>query len=248
MSMKIETILAVVLVVGAGVAMQPAAVRAQGPAGTGTSQTPDSRTSPAASNATATKHEHEHLTYVRPSEKTKLTNYFFDGYGPYPIVGAAIVAGINQADGTPPEWGGGGTAFAKRWGSNYGINAVTTTSRYALSEVLHEDTLYYRCQCKGFFPRLGHALISTLIARHGDDGRYTFSVPDLVSPYVGTMTAAYAWYPGRFSYKDGFRMGNYNLLALAGGNVAIEFLYHGPHTFLSHIYLNNRHAAPESDH
>jgi hypothetical protein len=37
------------------------------------------------------------------------------------------------------------------------------------------------------------------------------------------------------------------LLALAGGNVALEFLYRGPHSKLSRIYLNNRHAAPEPD-
>src|ERR1700676_1219374 len=37
-------------------------------------------------------------TYVRPTEKTKLHNYFFDMIGPYPIVGAALVAGINQAE------------------------------------------------------------------------------------------------------------------------------------------------------
>ena len=63
------------------------------------------------------------------------------------------------------------------------------------------------------------------------------------------MTAVYGWYPGRYGAKDAFRMGNYNLLALAGGNIAIEFLYRGPHSFLSRVYLNNRHAAPnrESD-
>jgi hypothetical protein len=37
------------------------------------------------------------------------------------------------------------------------------------------------------------------------------------------------------------------LLALAVGNVAIEFLYRGPHSFLSKVYLNNRHAAPDPE-
>src|SRR5271170_3460109 len=36
------------------------------------------------------------LAYTRPTEKTKLHNYFFDAFGPYPLVGAAFVAGINQ--------------------------------------------------------------------------------------------------------------------------------------------------------
>src|ERR1700723_2679085 len=36
------------------------------------------------------------LTYRRPSEKVKLRNYFFDAFGPYPIVAAAALGGINQ--------------------------------------------------------------------------------------------------------------------------------------------------------
>jgi hypothetical protein len=184
------------------------------------------------------------LTYVRPTEKTKLKNYFFDAFGPYPIVGAALVAGINQAESTPPEWKQGAEAYGKRFGSNFGIAAISTTTRYALAEAFHEDTLYYRCECKGFFPRLSHAVTSSFTSRHGDDGHRVFSFPALVAPYAGTMTVVYGWYPDRYGAKDGFRMGNYNLLAYVGGNIALEFLYSGPHSWLSRLHLNNAHGAP----
>ena len=59
------------------------------------------------------------------------------------------------------------------------------------------------------------------------------------------MTAVYVWYPGRYNAKDGFRMGNYSLLAYAAGNVALEFLYSGPHSLLSRMHLNNGHGAPD---
>ena len=183
-------------------------------------------------------------TYMRPPQATKLRNYFFDAFGPYPIVGAGIAAGINQAYQTPPEWGQGAEAYSKRFSSDFGIAAVTTTTRYALSQAFHEDTMYYRCECKGVFRRLGHAVISTFTARRGDDGHRVFSFPDLVAPYAGTMTAVYGWYPGRFNYKDGFRMGNYSLLGYVGGNIALEFLYSGPHSWLSRMHLNNSHGAP----
>lgn len=245
--MKTKSVLAAVIFVMADLANCPAPMGAQALSGVGASQAPDSATSTTSSLSPDKTHAQRHITYERPTEKTKLRNYLFDAYGPYPIAGATIVAGINQADNTPPEWGGGAAAFGQRVGSNYGINAITTTTRYALSEALHQDTLYYRCQCTGFFPRLGHAVISTLAARHGNEGHYIFSVPALVAPYVGTMTATHTWYPGRYNAADAFRMGNYNLLALAGGNIAIEFLYHGPHTFLSRVHLNNTHAAPEPD-
>ncbi len=104
--------------------------------------------------------------------------------------------------------------------------------------------MYYRCECKGFFPRLGHALISTLTSRRGDDGHRVFSFPALVAPYAGSMTAVYAWYPGRYNAMDGFRIGNYNLLAYVGANIGLEFLYRGPHSWINRMHLNNAHGAP----
>ena len=89
-------------------------------------------------------------------------------------------------------------------------------------------------------------MISTFTARRGSDGRRVFSVPALVAPYVGTMTAVYGWYPDRYGAKDAFRMGNYNLLAYMVGNITLEFFYGGPHSLLSRMHLNNRHGAPSS--
>ena len=186
------------------------------------------------------------LTYTRPTQATKLHNYVFDAFGPYPLVGAALAAGINQAYDTPPEWKQGAAGYSRRFGSNFGIAAVSTTTRYGLAQVLGEDTLYYRCECKGVLPRLRHAVTSTLTARRGEDGHRVFSLPALIAPYAGTMTAVYAWYPDRYNGKDALRMGNYTMLGYVGGNIALEFIYSGPHSLLSRMHLNNTHAAPGS--
>src|SRR5208282_2151167 len=122
------------------------------------------------------------VTYMRPAQATKLRNYLFDAFGPYPVVGAAIAGGINQVQKTPPEWRQGAEGYSQRLGSDFGIAAVTTTTRYALSEAFHEDTLYYRCECKSVFRRLSHSVVSTFTARRGDDGHRVFSFPDLVAP------------------------------------------------------------------
>ena len=177
-----------------------------------------------------TTHPQPDLTYVHPTQKTKAHNYFFDAFGPYPIVGAAFAAGISQARGTPPEWKRGAEGYGERFGSNFAIAAVSTTTRYALAEAFREDTLYYRCECKGVFQRLSHAVISTLTARRGEDGHRVFSFPALVAPCAGTMTAVYGWYPGRYDAKDAFRMGNDAVLGFVGGNIGLEFLYSGPHS------------------
>lgn len=186
--------------------------------------------------------------YMRPTAKIKFHNYLFDTFGPYPIVGAGVAAGINQAYKTPPEWQQGAEGYGKRYASVFSIAAVSTTTRYTLAKAFREDTLYYRCECKGIFPRLRHAVVSTFMARRGSDGHRVFSFPALVAPYAGTMTAVYAWYPGRYNASDGFRMGNYSLLGYAGGNIALEFLYSGPHSWISRMHLNNGHGAQGSQH
>jgi hypothetical protein len=96
--------------------------------------------------------------------------------------------------------------------------------------------VYYRCECKGIFRRFGHVMISTVTARHGEDGHRRLSFLAIVAPYAGTMTAVYAWYPSRYGAKDALRMGNYNLLAFTGENFALEFLYGGPHTLFSRLH------------
>ena len=191
------------------------------------------------------------FVYSRPTEKMKIHTYLFDAFGPYPIVGAALIAAVNQREGTPPEWGPGAAAYAERFGSNLGIAAVTTTTRYALAEAFREDTVYYRCECQGVFRRLRHALISTVTARRGEDGHRRLSFPALIAPYAGTMTAVYAWYPERYGPKDALRMGNYNLLAYAGENVALEFVYGGPHTLFSRLHrpaFSGTDAGSTSNH
>jgi hypothetical protein len=175
----------------------------------------------------------------------KLPSYVFETFGPYPIVAAAIEAGINQADNTPPEWKQGAAGYGKRFTSDFGINAVAITSRYALARAFRDDTLYYCCECKGVFPRLGHVVVSTFTGRGGIDGHCVFSFPALVAPYASTMTAVYGWHPDRYSAKDAFRIGNYSLLGYVGENIALEFLYSGPHSLLFRMHVNNGHGAQD---
>jgi hypothetical protein len=180
------------------------------------------------------------LAYTSPTEREKLQLFEFDAFGPFAVAQATLTGGFQQATKSPPEWGSGWNAYGERVGSNFGIELVTTTARYGIAEIFREDAAYYRCQCRGFFPRFRHALISTLTARRGADGHTVFSFAGLASPYAGTMTAL-AWYPHRYGVKDGFRMGNYNLAGQAAGNVGLEFIYGGPHTLFSHIH---RSKAP----
>jgi len=206
-------------------AVQPGMARSQALAISGDSSVNTASTTPAKLD----------LDYERPTQRTMAGNYVFDAFGPYPIAGSAMAAGIGQFSNAPPEWNQGLKGYSRRFGSDFGIVAVGTTTRYALSEALKQGAL----------PRLRHALISTLTARRGEDGHRVFSFSALAAPYAGSFTAVYGWYPDRFGAKDAFRIGNYSLLSYAGGNVALEFFYSGPHSLLSRMHLSNAHGAPD---
>jgi hypothetical protein len=185
------------------------------------------------------------LTYIRPTQKAKVNNYVFDAIGPHQIAGVALAADVNQWTDSVPEWNQGTKGYSRRLGSDFGIATVSTTARYGLAQAFRQDTLYYRCECNGVLPRLRHAAISTLTGRQGEDGHRVFSVPALVAPYAGSMTAVYAWYPNRYGPKDGFRMGNYSLLLELVGDVGLEFFYSGPRSLLSRMHLSSGRGAPD---
>jgi hypothetical protein len=193
--------------------------------------------------ANTTTIELPELIYIPSTRATKLKTYAFDTFGPYALVSGAFLGGIDQVTNTPPEWKKGFGGYSERFGSDFGIAAAGTTTRYLLAGALKQDTLYYRCECGGLFPRLQHAMVSTLTGRSERDGHRVFSIPALAAPYAGSLTAVYGWYPSRYGVKDAFRMGNYSLLESIGSNIALEFFYRGPHSLLSRLHLNNSHGA-----
>src|SRR5271156_4763601 len=221
-------------------AMFSAPVNAQGAAGAGASSGQEQTTAPSQQPSQPSQPKimspraangQPGEPYRRPTEKEKLRSYAFISFGPYPILASAVAGGVQQADNAAPDWGQGWDSYGVRVASNFGINLITQTSRYTMSTIFREDTIYYRCECSGLTHRLEHALISTVTARKGADGHRVFSFPALSAPYAGTEAAALLWYPNRFDAMDGFRMGNYNLALQAAYNVALEFVWGGPHTF-----------------
>jgi len=185
--------------------------------------------------------------YRQPTQTMKLNNYLFDAYGPYPLTIAAFVAAYHQATHNPPDWRVGWPGYGMRYGSDFGGSVAGVTARYLTAEALNEDTLYYRCACKRVWPRLGHALASTLMARHGADGHKVAGVPGLIAPYATSFTEVYGWYPRRYGAKDALRMGNYGLMDYALGNVSLEFLPSISRgkgkSLVFRLHLDNRHAA-----
>jgi hypothetical protein len=161
--------------------------------------------------------------YTFPDHEQQFRNYLYYTFGPPGLISTAIGAGIDQGKPAPPEWDSGAEGYGERYGWRFGMNMTTKTTEYALGALIHEDVAYHRCDCSGFFPRTAHAFASILTAK-SRSGRNVFSVPALVSPYVGSFTAVNAWYPSRYEPADAFRIGNMSFVFKAGGNLIGEFI------------------------
>jgi hypothetical protein len=123
----------------------------------------------------------------------KFTQYVWNTVGPVPLLGEAAAAGIGQWTNTPHEWGQGWEAYGRRYGSNLAYNGVRQTISYGLSVPLGEDNRYFASRSKRFWPRTGHALLSTFTARHAD-GRTTFSI-SANTGVVSTAAISSIWEP-----------------------------------------------------
>jgi hypothetical protein len=163
--------------------------------------------------------------YVFPSEHERFNRYLWDTFGPLRLIGVAAAAGIDYGYNEPPEWKKGGSGYGKRFASRMGQNVIEQTTSYALSEAFRLDTGFTRSQRHGFSERLGDALIQNVTSRTRS-GKRIISAPRLVGVYVGGLVPVLTWYPDRFSYKDGLRMGTYSLAAGFVGNVLREFIFH----------------------
>jgi len=181
--------------------------------------------------------------YVPPTQAQRFRNYTWNALGPVAFAGSSFAGAIDQAFNFPHAWGQGFDAYGARVASNLGISLVTATAQYSLAEVFHEDAAYYRCSCKGFFPRFLHAAISTVASRRGADGHYAFSPALSFSPFIGPMAAANSWIPSHNGATLGFHMGEHNLMGQFGQDEALEFLYGGPNTVLGRVQRHFRKAS-----
>ena len=97
-------------------------------------------------------------------------------FGKPAIAGVAAGAGVSQVRRQPRQWGGGAAGFGKRMGAGFATHSVKTTVEHAVAAPLHEDLHYHRSNKRGFGPRMGHALASTVVTRNTRNGKHTAAV------------------------------------------------------------------------
>jgi hypothetical protein len=189
-------------------------------------QEPESRTSHPAGepvSAKANPNPDPYKPYVFPTQHERFDRYVKDSVGPFGLARTAFAAGIDQWRDNPEEWGQGMKGYGKRFASGMGRNAIQQSLTYGLDEALGVDTAFQRSGREGAFARVKHAFLENVTSRTKSGGR-VISAPRLVGVYTGAIVASETWYPDRYSYKDGLRMGTGTLITGFGINLVREFL------------------------
>ncbi len=202
----------------------------------GQSTAPSSQTAPAPSQP---EFNNERILGVLPNYQTvndpnapyrpltvkqKFKLFVRETVDPATFAGAAMGAGLSQADKDDPQYGNGGGAYADRFGAAYAdIATQNFFGDFLLASVLHEDPRYFR---RGpeyhFWYRVGYAM-SRIVVTRKDSGGNTFNYSGIIGMSMG-IALSNAYYPSRSvnAPEFGARVET-SLISAALGNLLPEF-------------------------
>jgi hypothetical protein len=160
---------------------------------------------------------------------------------PFNIVGAFVLGGLSEIDGSYPGYGWGPGGYFKRVGANYADVVDGTMLAGAVYPILlHQDPRFFRKATGSIRSRLRHALLAPFICR-GDDGS---SQPNY-SNILGNFTAgavSNAYYPAQ-DRGVSLALINSSIVMLEGslGNIGLEFA-----PDVEAWWHRKRHPVPQS--
>ena len=116
-------------------------------------------------------------------------------FDPFEFVLVGFVAGLNQASGSNPTYGGGVQGYAERYGTAYGDNAIENFMASAVfPTALHQDPRYYQLGQGGFFRRTKHAVGRVLFTR-SDSGQKQLNYSELGGGLTAAAVSTYSYHP-----------------------------------------------------
>jgi hypothetical protein len=124
-------------------------------------------------------------------ENARFNNYLRDLAGPATLVKVIGGGVVNQLWRQPAVGDNDDGGLAREMASRAGQAAVQVSVRHGLAALMHHSTDYQPCDCRGFGPRVEHALLETFTDRRADGSR-AISVPRIAGSYAGSF-ARLAW-------------------------------------------------------
>lgn len=126
---------------------------------------------------------------LNAKQKYKLA--FRDTFDPTRFFGTAVLAGIQQANGSYKGYGFGAAGYAKRYAADYGDGLTSDILSHAVFPVIfHQDPRYFYQGTGSFKSRFTHAVSSAVVAR-SDSGRtmpnYSYLLGDIGSGALSNL-------------------------------------------------------------
>jgi len=118
---------------------------------------------------------------------------------------------IEQANGTPRDWGGGGDGYGRRVVSNYGQNLIQNSFSAGGNALLQYEPRYDRCHCAGFRLRTRHALLRNLLTYNHTERELRPQFALYGAAFASGMIAS-TWKPR----TEIWHQGSYAMLTQAG--------------------------------
>lgn len=120
-------------------------------------------------------------------ESARFGNYLHELAGPRALIGVVGGGVLGQLRGHND------LELEDRIVSGAAQHAAEVSVRHGLAAVMHRstDNGYQFCECRGFGPRVGHALVEAFTDRRADGSR-ALSVPRIAGTYAGSF-AGLAW-------------------------------------------------------
>ncbi len=151
------------------------------------------------------------------------TGYIRSTFGKSAAVKTGASATLQHLRNSPREWGQGISGFGKRVGSAFGQHIIKNTIQYPVAAIRHEELGYRPSGKKGFGPRLGYALTSTVVTHKTTTGKKTLAA-GRISGAFGSGFISRAWQPARLhTFSSGAASGGAMLGVDAGTHVIREF-------------------------
>lgn len=132
----------------------------------------------------------------------------------------AFSAGVDQARGTPYQWGGGAQGFGKRYASRYGQFMIASTLHAVGNGALGYESRYDLCRCRGFWPRTRHAVARNFYTYDRTEWQKRPATPLYAGSFAAGMIAN-TWLPG---HHNAFAEGAYGAMWQAGIGSGYNFV------------------------
>ena len=118
-------------------------------------------------------------------------NYWSMGAYTGPLAAALV---LDQARGTPYEWGGGFPGYGRRLASRMGSAIVQGTVQAPVAVLLREDVRYIGSDQQGFKRRAAHAVLYSFLTDN-NQGHRTLNIANLGGYYAASAIST-LWLPG----------------------------------------------------